>query len=56
MTSSWVARPCMMRAQWPTQLFGLCRCEGVTTLADPRSQRTSAQSVYHTRVDDELYH
>ena len=25
LTSFWVARPCMMRAQWPTQLFGLCR-------------------------------
>jgi len=56
MTSSWVARPCMMRAQWPTQLFGLCRFEGVTTLAVPRSQRTSAPSVCHAQVGDALYH
>ena len=28
----------------------------MTTLAGTRSQRTSATSVYHARVDDKLYH
>jgi len=30
--------------------------KGMTTLAVPRSLRTSALSVYHARVDDEPYH
>jgi len=43
------AHPCMMRACGPVQLFGLIQDKGVTTLATPRSQTTSAGSVYHAR-------
>jgi len=33
------------------QLFGLIQDKGVTTLATPRSQTTSAGSVYHARLE-----
>jgi hypothetical protein len=46
----------MIRAQSPTQLFGLVPQKGMTTLAAPRSLMTSVTSVYHAQVDDELYH
>ena len=39
-----------IRAQRPTQLFGLVQNRDVTTLAVPRSLKTSATSVYHVRV------
>jgi hypothetical protein len=41
----------MMRACRPVQLFGLIQDNGVTTLATPRSQTTSAGSVYHARLE-----
>ena len=41
----------MMRACGPVQLFGLIQDKGVTTLATPRSQTTSAGSVYHARLE-----
>jgi hypothetical protein len=40
----------MMRASAPVQLFGLIQDEGMTTLATPRSQTTSAGAVYHARL------
>jgi HSP20 family molecular chaperone IbpA len=46
----------MIRAQSPTQLFGLVPQKGMTTLAAPRSLKTSVTSVYHAQVDDALYH
>ena len=36
---------------WPVQLFGLIQDKGVTTLATPRPQTTSAGSVYHARLE-----
>src|SRR5216117_2833232 len=53
--SSLVARPCLIRAHWPTQLFGLVPQKGMTTLAAPRSLKTSVTSVCHARVDNKLY-
>jgi hypothetical protein len=39
-----------MRAQWPTQLFGLIQNVDVMTRAVPRSLKTSATSVCHVWV------
>src|SRR5947208_16918543 len=55
-TSSLVAQPYMIRAQRPTQLFGLVQEKGMTTLAVARPPRTTDPTVYHARVDDESYH
>jgi hypothetical protein len=35
------------------QLFGLIQDKGVTTRATPRSQTTSAESVYHARLEND---
>jgi len=35
------------------QLFGLIQDNGVTTRATPRSQTTSAESVYHARLEND---
>ena len=48
--SSLVAQPCMIRAQRPTQLFGLGQ-EGHDDPGCQRSQWTSVASVYHAPVE-----
>src|SRR5688572_30998715 len=55
-TSSFVAQPCMIRAQRPTQLFGLVQKKGMTILAVPRSLRTSATSICHALIDAKIDH
>jgi hypothetical protein len=46
----------MIRAQRPTQLFGLVQEQGMTTLAVPRSLRTSAMSICHALIDANMDH